>query len=105
MIRMLAFGAESAAALAKSLTIEALVLNKSVVPSMERHFQDFLLESFTIPSHSWFSGYTSGDQDDLCSGQSFLEAVFSRIVALDGTLGIDMTYIGRNAYTPMGQGA
>ena len=105
MMRILAFGAESAAALAKSLTIEALVLNKSVVPSAEGHLGGLYLDSLTITSHSWLSRYASGDQDDLRSSQSFLEPRRSRIVALDGTLGVDMTYVGRNTYTTLSQGA
>ena len=64
---MFAFGAESAAALAKSLTMEALVLNRSVTVSTSCDAGGESRVVHTIPSHSWLPGNAGGDQYNLSS--------------------------------------
>jgi hypothetical protein len=64
MMRMFALGQCSAAALAKSRTIEALVLKRS--GTCQSAFLPTLLESVhTITGHARLAGNTSGNEDNL----------------------------------------
>jgi hypothetical protein len=66
MMRMFALGQCSAAALARSRTIEALVLKRS--GTCQSCFCLFLLEAVhTITGHARLAGDTSGDEDNLGS--------------------------------------
>lgn len=95
---MLALGADSAAALAKSRTIEALVLKRSILKhqlvkySITTTVQEQLI-FHTITGHSRLAGDTSWDQDDLRVSESILEARRSRVVASDGAVGVDVAQI------------
>lgn len=56
-----------------------------------------MLELFrTITGHARFSRNTSGDEDNLTSGQTFSETGRSRVVALDGALCVDVAEISSN---------
>ena len=90
---MLAPGAASAIALARSRTMEALVLNRSIyISAFGKHWYDLL--GHTISGHSRLSGYTSGDQDDLGTSEGLFEARRFWGVALDIALGVDVTDVG-----------
>lgn len=90
---MFASGAESAIALARSRTIEALVLNRSDCTSA---FRDLDRPSLfrTVSSHSRLSWHTSWDQNDLGTGEGVLESRTFWCVAFDIALGIDVTDVG-----------
>lgn len=62
--RMFASGAESAAALAKSRTIDAFVLNRSR-PFVSLSFSTISRASRTVASHSRLAGDSSRDQHNL----------------------------------------
>lgn len=68
MIKMFASGACSAAALAKSRTMEALVLNKSGSGQRGRSLP--LLPLPTITGHAGLAGDTGGDDDNLSALES-----------------------------------
>ena len=70
MTRRLASGAASAAALAKSRTIEALVLNRSVL-DMSLLLLKIVRFLHTITGHARLSRNTSWDEDYLRTGQGF----------------------------------
>jgi hypothetical protein len=67
--KRLAFGAASAAALARSRTIDALVLKRSIYISFASYSK--VVSAHTITSHAWLPGNTCWDENDLRSGQAF----------------------------------
>ena len=83
MTRMLASGADSAAALARSRTMEALVLNRSALSSARQGMGGGSNPSRTVTSHAWFSRHTSGNEDDLSARESLLEAGRGGFMASD----------------------
>jgi hypothetical protein len=72
MIKTLASGAWSATALAKSRTMEALVLNKSA-PALVLSTRSIVL-MLTITGHAGLAGNTSGDDNDLSALEGVCEA-------------------------------
>ena len=92
---MLAFGAESATAFARSRTIEALVLNRSTRYLTRNVCVDFAVP--TITGHARLSGDTGWDQNDLSTSQALLQTIVLWGIAFNGTSGVDMTAIGGNA--------
>jgi len=101
MTRTLASGAASAAALARSRTIEALVLKRSArcrgqTLSPKRKGMDGVL--LTITGHAGLAGDTGGDEDDLGTLQGVAEAGGSGLVAGDGAVGVDVAQVGRDTY-------
>jgi len=74
MTRMLASGAASAAALARSRTMEALVLNRSARASVFALLVVCSSASLTVTSHAWLAGHTSRDQDDLTASETVSQA-------------------------------
>jgi hypothetical protein len=95
--RSFASGAASAAALARSRTIEAFVLNRSV-PLVRLLIFPSRFSKHTIASHSRLSRYTSGDEDDLSTGQGFLESGRRWVITSDCALCVDMADISSNTY-------
>jgi hypothetical protein len=95
--RSFASGAASAAALARSRTIEAFVLNRSV-PLVRLLIFPSRFSKHTIASHSRLSRYTSGDEDDLSADQGFLESGWCRVITSDCALCVDMADISSNTY-------
>jgi len=98
MINSLAFGAASAQALARSLTMEALVLNKSIY--MKSHISPFCLDELnvktcmakrpcwkrmlpTITSHSWLSWDTSWDDNNVRPSDGLLQVLRTSGISLD----------------------
>jgi hypothetical protein len=92
MTRRLAFGAASAAALARSRTMEALVLNRS--GNVNICAECLCLLPHTITSHARLSRNACRDENDLGAGQAFSEARWRRVITLDGALGVDVANIG-----------
>jgi hypothetical protein len=81
MMRMLASGAWSAAALARSRTMEALVLNKSgrrSVVEQAKHSGER-----TVTGHAGLAGDTSGNEDDLSALEGLGQASGRGIVSAD----------------------
>lgn len=78
---MLASGAWSAAALAKSRTIEALVLNRSGFLSVLKCVIDG--SQHTITSHARLAGNTSGNKNDLCALEGLGETRRCRVISAD----------------------
>jgi hypothetical protein len=74
MIRMLASGACSAAALARSRTMEALVLNRSGWGDISKCSRLRQLRLRTITGHAGLAGNTSGDDNDLGALEGIGEA-------------------------------
>ena len=104
MTKMFAFGAASAAALARSRTIEALVLNKSIVHRLNRfHLCDS--KYLTITSHARFAGDTGRNKDDFGAAEGFSKTGWSWIISLNLALGIDMADISSNTYTGLANGS
>lgn len=91
---MLALGAASAAALAKSRTMEALVLKRSAKCKFR---PIILLRRLTITGHAGFARDTSGNEDNLGVGERLLEAGGSRVVAGDGAVSVDVGEISSDA--------
>jgi hypothetical protein len=92
MTRMLAFGAASAAAFARSRTMLAFVLKRSknsIRPASPIQFSSPL----TITSHARLSRNTRRDQDDFTALETFSQTRWSWIVALDSALGVDVADI------------
>lgn len=96
--RMLALGAWSAAALAKSRTMEALVLNKSVNKTFSNFetLTRYTEERITIASHSRFSGNTSGYKNNLGALKGSLQSLGTRVITSDLALSVDMRDISSN---------
>ena len=94
---MLASGDDSAQALARSRTIDALVLKRSG-ESLVYISHSMKLAPHTITSHSWFSGNASGYQDNFSTGEGLLQAIGFRCVASHHALSIDMTNVSSNTY-------
>ena len=88
---MLALGEASAAALARSRTIEALVLKRS--SRCQYPLIHWLSEKRTVTGHAGLARNTSGDEDDLRALQSITEARGSRVEASDGAVGVDVAQI------------
>ena len=90
---MLASGAESAIALARSRTMEALVLNRS---GYDLAFGElgYKIRTRTVSGHSRLSWHASWDQNDLGTGKGVLKPRTFWCVALDIALGIDVTDVG-----------
>lgn len=53
----------------------------------------------TITGHSWFTGNTSGDQDNLRAVKSLLETCGSRVIACDRAVGVDMAQISSDTWS------
>jgi hypothetical protein len=81
MIRTLASGAFSATALAKSRTMEALVLNKSRHVSRGTSDNDRIIH--TITSHAGLARHTSGNDNDVGALERICETWGSGIVTTD----------------------
>ena len=94
MTRMLASGEALAAALARSRTMEALVLKRSVikrsVPIRRYLFTVILL---TVTGHAGLTGNTGRDEDDLGALEGIGKAALSRLVALNGAVSVDVADI------------
>lgn len=83
---MLALGAASAQALARSRTMLALVLNRSDGSVL-------VLGTMCMPTiscHAGLSWHTGGNEDDIGTGQALSQARWSWVVALDGAVGVDV---------------
>jgi hypothetical protein len=76
MIPMKALGQCSAQATAKSRTIEALVFYISLV-QLNTRIETWGTHEKIISGHSWLPGDTSGDDDELSTSQSLLDATTS----------------------------
>lgn len=96
MTRMLASGAPSAMALARSRTMLALVLNKSTELSISAYARE--KSSYTISSHARLPGNSSRDDHNVCILERVLEAIVSRFMTGDLDFGIDVTNVGSNTY-------
>lgn len=94
MTRMLASGEESATALARSRTMDALVLKRSVYSLQYLPDDGIDHGPHTITSHAGFPRNTGWDQDDLRPCQRLLQPVVIWLVACDDALGVDVTNIG-----------
>lgn len=46
-------------------------------------------------TYSWFPGHTCGNNNDLCAGESVLEAIVGREIAVDSGRSVDVGDIGR----------
>lgn len=99
---MLAFGALSAAALARSRTIEALVLKRSDTVQRQNVTKSSSLRgsgSFvrTVTGHARLARYTSRNENDLRVGQRIAQARSGGIVAGHHAVGVDVAQVGRDA--------
>jgi hypothetical protein len=97
MTRMLASGEASAAALARSRTIEALVLKRSVEDVISSYPYAMIAADdaiHTITGHAGLAGNTGRDEDDLGALESITEARLVRLVARDGAVGVDVAKVG-----------
>jgi hypothetical protein len=97
--RTKALGQDDAIPFARSRTIPALILNKSIVSTEQR--EDDHLESCQakIRRHfqrKYLSGDAGGDDDDICTFQGSAQTIIRRQVSLDDRLGIDMTQVCGN---------
>ena len=92
----LALGAESAAALARSRTIDALVLKRSVFPEYSSTGVSAVL--LTIARHARLTRNTSRNQNNLSIFESCLKTAWCWIVTSDCALGIDMADIGGDTF-------
>lgn len=92
--RILASGDASAAALARSRTIDALVLKRSVTTSL--FVRDEIKHVYTISGHARFAGNTSGDKNNIGSFQGLFEAIYARFIASNVAFGIDVTNVRGN---------
>jgi hypothetical protein len=93
MTRMLASGEASAAALARSRTIEALVLKRSANGSVSNRACVDKANEHTVTGHARLARNTSRDEDDLRALESLAETRGSRLVATDGAVGVDVAQI------------
>lgn len=96
MTRILASGAASAMALARSRTMLALVLNRSTKRSIPADDQDEC--PCTITSHPRFSGDSSRNEHNVCTLERILETIIGWFMAGDLGSRIDMTDIGSDTY-------
>lgn len=55
------------------------------------------MANLTIPSHSRFPWYTSGDENNLSTFQALCQAVLIILVAGNNALSVDVTDISGNA--------
>ena len=81
MMRMLASGAWAAAALARSRTMEALVLKRSMMCKPRK--VDTLVSTHTITGHAWLARNTSGDHDNLGALEAVPQRRWCTVIALD----------------------
>jgi hypothetical protein len=95
MTRRLALGAASAAALARSRTMLALVLKRSGCVS--RRLVCTII-SLTISGHARLAGNTGWDENDLSTLQTLAQTGWGWVVALDGRLGVDVADIGGDTW-------
>lgn len=93
---MFASGAPTAMAFARSRTILALVLNKSIKQLTPADNPDQRPQ--TITGHSRFSGDSSRDDHNLCTLEGVLETIVGWFIASDLGFGINVTNIGSNTY-------
>lgn len=91
MTRMFASGAASATDFAKSRTIDALVLNKSICLSIYFHSSSRIV--CTVTGHAGLSRHASRDEDDRCSSEGMLQPITARFVPDNGASRIDVTDI------------
>lgn len=95
--RMLALGAWSAAALAKSRTMEALVLNKSINKTFSNSERlTRYIERITIASHSRLAGNASGYENNLGTLKRSLQSLGTRVITSDLAFSVDMRNISSN---------
>lgn len=92
---MLASGEASAAALARSRTIEALVLKRSVGECQQGTTAVAVgaRSGHTVTGHAGLARHTSGDEDDLRALESIAQASGGGVVARDGAVGVDVAQI------------
>jgi hypothetical protein len=81
MTRILASGADSAAALAKSRTIEALVLNKSAEQLVVNYDVTLANGIHTVACHSRLARDASRDEHNLSPVEGLSEAFGGRAIA------------------------
>lgn len=96
MTSRLASGAASAAAFARSRTMLALVLKRSVSVSKLKQFH---ITIHTITSHARLSWNTGRNQDNVGTSQTFSKTRWCWIVALDCAFSVDVADIGSNTYS------
>jgi hypothetical protein len=92
---MFASGQESAQAFARSRTIEAFVLKRSLKSVVEA---DMGFITLTISGHARLSRDTSRNQNNIRTLQAFSQARRCRVVSLDCALCVDMAEISSNTY-------
>lgn len=90
---MLASGEASAAALARSRTIEALVLKRSFDKVSTGSWHHDCGEEHTVTGHAGLARHTSGDEDDLRALESIAQAGGGGVEARDGAVGVDVAQI------------
>ena len=90
---MLASGEASAAALARSRTIEALVLKRSANGSVSNCPCIEKANAHTVTGHAGLARNTGRDEDDLRALESIAETRGSRVVASNGAVGVDVAQI------------
>lgn len=93
MTRILASGADSAMALARSRTMEALVLNRSIVVS---GMMAAISVHLTVAGHSRLPRYTCWDEDDFRALQTCVQLFLIVLITSDNALGVDMAYVSGN---------
>jgi hypothetical protein len=93
MTRMLASGEALAAALARSRTMEALVLKRSVKRSVPIRNYLFTVILLTVTGHAGLTGNTGRNEDDLGALEGIGKAALSRLVALNGAVSVDVADI------------
>lgn len=93
---MLALGALSAHALARSRTIEALVLNKSVASPSAIFSSSCLQLIHTVTSHAGLARHTSWNDNHLGALERLGQPRGSGLVAHDLAVGVDVANIGGN---------
>jgi hypothetical protein len=94
MMRTLASGAASATAVARSRTMEALVLKRSRPFSLTPTRANIL----TITGHAWLAGDTGRNDDNLGTSECLSEGRGRLVVASDGAGGVYVSHISGDTY-------
>lgn len=95
MTRTLASGEASAAALARSRTIEALVLKRSALSVSAFHCCK-ISRGHTVTGHAGLARNTGRDEDDLGALEGIAKARGSRVEARDNAVSVDVAEVSSN---------
>lgn len=87
--------------MARSRTMEALVLNRSIRVRFVFSFIDTV--ELTITGHAGLARYTSRDKDDFSASQAVFEALWCWVVTFNNAVGVDVSDISSDACSTLCQ--